>query len=208
MFESLRSAGTVLRRFVALLPVLIAVTTLPIALLALFNAGVVEAFQVAIVGWLLLTPVVAIIAWIVLDLSPVALPWGLGDRGVDLPGVADRARSGNSADPDTDDPVELLRERFARGEIEQAEFERRLDQLLATEGVSAGGRDDRVRRSPSASEAGTDRETASNEIDGSPSRAGGSPSRDGDPPARQERESPTRRKRESPARRDREPESS
>ncbi|WP_206425028.1 SHOCT domain-containing protein [Halosimplex salinum] len=138
MFESLRSFGTVVRRLVALLPVLIAVTTLPVALLALFNVGVVNALEILVVGWLLLTPVAAIIAWIVLDLSPVALPWSLGDRGIDLSGVADRDRSGADAGADPDDPVDLLRERFARGEIEQAEFERRLDSLLETEDADAG----------------------------------------------------------------------
>lgn len=33
------------------------------------------------------------------------------------------------------DPVETLRDRFARGEIDQAEFERRLEYLVETEGL-------------------------------------------------------------------------
>lgn len=32
-----------------------------------------------------------------------------------------------------DDPVAVLRERYARGRIDEEEFERRLDRLLATE---------------------------------------------------------------------------
>lgn len=32
-----------------------------------------------------------------------------------------------------DDPVAVLRERYARGQIDEEEFERRLDRLLATE---------------------------------------------------------------------------
>lgn len=34
------------------------------------------------------------------------------------------------------DPVETLRDRFARGEIDQAEFERRLEYLVETEGLA------------------------------------------------------------------------
>ena len=37
--------------------------------------------------------------------------------------------------PPERDPVETLRDRFARGEISQDEFERRLDYLVATEGL-------------------------------------------------------------------------
>jgi len=36
-----------------------------------------------------------------------------------------------------DDPVELLRERYARGELSKEEFESRLDHLLETESLSA-----------------------------------------------------------------------
>jgi uncharacterized membrane protein len=132
MFEALRSVRTVSRRFVALLPVLIAVATLPTVLLVLFNAGVVTAIEVAIAGWLLATPVTAILVWVVLDLSPVDLPGSLGERTVDLPSMLDG--SGSDGDRSAgDDPVETLRERFARGEIDQTEFERRLDALLAAE---------------------------------------------------------------------------
>ncbi|QPV61381.1 SHOCT domain-containing protein [Halosimplex litoreum] len=132
MREALRSIRTVTRRFVALLPVLIAVSTLPTVLLVLFNGGVVTALEVAIAGWLLATPVTALLVWVVLNLSPVDLPGSLGERTVDLPSVLDgREASGNR--PDGDDPVETLRERFARGEIDQTEFERRLDALLAAE---------------------------------------------------------------------------
>ncbi|WP_436907082.1 SHOCT domain-containing protein [Halosimplex marinum] len=132
MREALRTLGTVTRRFVALLPVLIAVATLPVALLALFNAGVVTALEIAVTGWLFATPVTAILAWVVLDLSPVDLPGSLGERSVDLPSMLDGGAS-NGGGSAGDDPVETLRERFASGEIDQAEFERRLDALLAAE---------------------------------------------------------------------------
>jgi len=57
--------------------------------------------------------------------------------GEDLPLVAEP----NSEDADVtataDDPVELLRERYARGELSKEEFEARLDRLLETEDLSA-----------------------------------------------------------------------
>jgi uncharacterized membrane protein len=43
-----------------------------------------------------------------------------------------------SADDDAADPVAVLRERYADGEIDEAEFERRLERLLATEDGPAG----------------------------------------------------------------------
>ncbi|ADJ14804.1 SHOCT domain-containing protein [Halalkalicoccus jeotgali] len=43
------------------------------------------------------------------------------------------ADSRDRLDPATDDPLTVLRERYARGEISDEEFERRLDRLLETE---------------------------------------------------------------------------
>lgn len=50
------------------------------------------------------------------------------------------------------DPVEDLRDRYANGEISQTEFERRLDDLLATEDLELGDRRSEVdsRRSGSS----------------------------------------------------------
>ncbi|MFC7141278.1 SHOCT domain-containing protein [Halosimplex aquaticum] len=188
MRKPLRSFGTVLRRFVALVPVLIAVTTLPIALLALLNAGVVTALEILVTGWLLLTPVAVLLAWIVLDLSPVDLPGSLADRGIDLPAIATSSGSratpglgsGSGSDADGDDAVAVLRERFARGEIDQAEFERRLDQLLESEGTTAGGR-----RGASARRGEPDRRDAPNR--GS-TRAEDGRTSDRSPPVRRDRE--------------------
>jgi len=58
--------------------------------------------------------------------------------GEDLPLVAagdDEREVDELVDEDTD-PVEVLRERYARGEITEGEFESRLDRLLETEAVS------------------------------------------------------------------------
>jgi len=55
------------------------------------------------------------------------------------------------ATDDADDPVEVLGERYADGEIDEAEFERRLERLLATEDGPEGAaraerEDERARR--------------------------------------------------------------
>jgi hypothetical protein len=59
-----------------------------------------------------------------------------------------RSRSGCDPDPERreprttparEDPVVTLRERYARGEIDEAELDRRLDGLLRTEPGHAGG---------------------------------------------------------------------
>lgn len=51
----------------------------------------------------------------------------------------DRSASTRSADrrsgERTDDPIEMLRERYAAGELTDDEFQRRLDRLLETEGI-------------------------------------------------------------------------
>lgn len=50
-----------------------------------------------------------------------------------------------SAGRDATDPVEELRRRYATGEVDEDEFERRLDRLLETEDLEAAGE-----RSPAA----------------------------------------------------------
>lgn len=95
-----------------LLVPLIAVATLPVGIL-LFVMGAWEwAIATFVVGWFLLVPVLAI----------------LGD--------ALASETGESA-PD-EDPLEVLRERYAKGEISESEFERQVEKLLATEAVDVG----------------------------------------------------------------------
>ncbi|MDB2269542.1 SHOCT domain-containing protein [Halorubrum ezzemoulense] len=53
--------------------------------------------------------------------------------GEDFPLVAADDADAGSASPSAERPVAALRERYANGEIDEAEFERRLDRLLATE---------------------------------------------------------------------------
>lgn len=48
-------------------------------------------------------------------------------------GERESTLSGESREDAGNDPVAALRERYARGQIDEEEFERRLDRLLATE---------------------------------------------------------------------------
>ncbi|WP_290818594.1 SHOCT domain-containing protein [Halovivax sp.] len=93
-----------------LLPV-VAVATLPIGLLTAVFFGVTYAFAVFVVGWLLLVPVLGV----------------LSDEFVD--GESDEQHSQEPAE----DPLETLRDRYARGEIDDLEFERRVERLIETE---------------------------------------------------------------------------
>ena len=47
--------------------------------------------------------------------------------------------SGAAGDEPADDAIDALRERYARGEIDEAEFERRVERLLETESRNARG---------------------------------------------------------------------
>ena len=88
------------------------------ALTAVLSLGVLPAV-VTIVGWFIVAPVLAILTY-----------------------YDDEA---DDADVESDDPVAALRERYARGELTEAEFERRLDQLLETENVERSAGDERER---------------------------------------------------------------
>ncbi|NLV09628.1 MULTISPECIES: SHOCT domain-containing protein [Halomicrobium] len=74
----------------------------------------------SILGFFLLLPLIALL-------------------GSDFPLVAaEDAEDGREVEASLDDtdPVEVLRERYARGELSEEEFESRLDRLLATEDVT------------------------------------------------------------------------
>jgi uncharacterized membrane protein len=66
--------------------------------------------------------------------------------GEDLPLVAASDGDEDADEPlHDDDPVEVLRERYARGELSEEEFESRLDRLLETEDLATAGSADRER---------------------------------------------------------------
>ncbi len=92
--------------------------------------------------------------------------WVVGFAAV-LPAVsviADAYLDGSGSDGDgsvaEDDPLDALRERYANGELTEAEFERKLERLLETEdretardlraetGVGTAGESDRSNREP------------------------------------------------------------
>jgi len=84
----------------------------------------------------------------------IPLVWLLGD---DFPLVA--SSDGSTDTAATERPIAELRDRYATGEIDEAEFERKLDRLLATEDLDE--RFDRVESDGSASrgsDAGRERE--------------------------------------------------
>ena len=87
---------------------------------------------VAVLGGGTLVPVIAILGWFIL--TPLLFFYGET--------VADLV-VGPPADDDGDvseDPVETLKRRYAEGKIDEAEFERRLDDLVALdEGDAADG---------------------------------------------------------------------
>lgn len=91
---------------------LIAVITLPIGLLTAIFFGGLSAAVVFVVGWFLLVPLFGI-------LSEWTESSGDGDFEHD-----DRT--------DTDS-IALLKDRYARGEIDESEFEERVEKLLATD---------------------------------------------------------------------------
>ena len=113
-----------------------AVVTLPLGILAGLFVGLTAALAVFVVGWLLLVPTFAILSeWTSVGTDPDEV-----ERWMD---VADRATNRRTDadgtvvnDGTTDEnPLETLRERYARGEIDDDAFERRVEALLATEEI-------------------------------------------------------------------------
>ena len=102
----------------------VAVVTLPAAALAAIFVGGDAAGTVAIVGWLLLVPTLSVLSDHV-------------DLGNEL---TDDSAADATADDSADDALQRLRERYAAGEVDDVEFERRLERLLETEGVEVSDR--------------------------------------------------------------------
>ncbi|WP_248908368.1 SHOCT domain-containing protein [Halocatena marina] len=92
------------------LGMIVAVVTLPLGILAVLFVGAKVGASVFIVGWLLLVPLLFII-----------------DEEL-LPTVA-----AHDTQTDRTDSLSVLKERYARGELDDEAFERRVETLLETE---------------------------------------------------------------------------
>ncbi|WP_435117640.1 SHOCT domain-containing protein [Halolamina sp. C58] len=100
---------------------LVLVVTLGLsALTAVLSLGALPAV-VAIAGWLIVAPALAILTY-----------------------YEDDAEADSESET-ADSPVATLRERYARGDLTEAEFERRLDTLLETEPAEQSTEPDRER---------------------------------------------------------------
>ena len=104
------------RRFVARkLWLLVAVLTLPVAMLASVAGLDAVASATVVVGWFVLTPVFLLFG-----------------RDIAALVFSESAEATEAADSGSD-PLAELKGRYARGEIDEAEFERRLDRIVALE---------------------------------------------------------------------------
>jgi uncharacterized membrane protein len=98
-----------------------------IGLIAILSFGLTSLFAVLLPEVLgALIPATFILGFFVL--IPLVLLFG-----EDFPLVEPEGAAGESATATTEDPLATLRERYATGEIGEAEFERKLDRLLETE---------------------------------------------------------------------------
>jgi hypothetical protein len=117
------------------LPAVFAVGTLAVvALLAVLGFGSLVPVAV-VVGWLLLTPLSGILAY-VLGVTDESDGLGAEIERETRAALADATRDGTGfRDDPTENPLATLRDRYARGEIDEIEFERRVERLLETEDV-------------------------------------------------------------------------
>lgn len=76
-------------------------------------------------GYIVIVPIVAVLSG---DRDAIDEWWG---------DEADRDERDETRPTERDDPLETLRNRYARGELTDEEFERRLDRLLETETIEA-----------------------------------------------------------------------
>lgn len=131
---------------------IIAVGTLPVGILTALFFGIVPAAVVFVVGWLFLVPIVAILQDTVGEPDPVddAVSQAMADA------ISDRTGDSSGAE----DPLEKLRERYAAGELDDVEFERKVERLLETEDIDVpdGVSIDRDPDSDGSSSRTTDRE--------------------------------------------------
>ncbi|WP_135851913.1 SHOCT domain-containing protein [Halorussus salinus] len=101
----------------ALLSGLVAVATLPLGILTALFVGWKLSAVVFVVGWLLLVPTITLVGEEI------------------LPAVRGSSDE-REAEDSTADPLAELKGRYARGELTDEEFERRMSNLVETEDVT------------------------------------------------------------------------
>lgn len=116
--------------FLARLTPLFAFITLPLGILAAIIVGLSAALVVFVVGWLLLTPASAILFG-----NPTPGPTWADDEVEQLVQERIKEQIRAKTEEQSTDPLDELRARYARGEIDELELERRLDALLEMEAV-------------------------------------------------------------------------
>jgi hypothetical protein len=117
-----------------------AVATLPLGILAFIYLGAMQGVTVFVLGWLLAVPLLGILAGVVGGEANLDLNAGSGVAEGAVETAIEDAMGDDDADQDDADPLETLRERYATGEIDEAEFERRVDRLLETDESEYGSR--------------------------------------------------------------------
>lgn len=106
-----------------------------VALLAILGFGDLVPVAV-VVGWLFLTPLSGILVYVLGVTGDDSGDLGAGIAQETQRRIADATRDGiENRNGSGDDPLSTLRDRYARGEIDEAEFERRVERLLETEDV-------------------------------------------------------------------------
>lgn len=107
------------------LPGIVAILTLGVGLLTLF-AGVEWFWMVFVLGWVVLTPLTALV-------------FGDDDKR-ERWAETGREDVTTDAPQDREEALDLLRERYARGDLDDVEFERKVERLLATETLAEAER--------------------------------------------------------------------
>jgi hypothetical protein len=132
-----------LHRLIDEAPGIIAVLTFGVVALLGVLGGGQAAGIVAIVGWFILTPMSAMLGNVLVGDEADEDEWY--DPTESTTSTRESTREQAREPTSDEDPVDALRERYARGEIDEVEFERRLETLIATEGSDAQAAHDQLR---------------------------------------------------------------
>ncbi|MFC7073263.1 SHOCT domain-containing protein [Halovenus rubra] len=114
-----------------------AVVTLPLGILAGLYVSLQAAVTVFVVGWFLLTPLAALLLGFMYTSSSQMSTNEELEQSRQTNEKRQEAANGADGSDSVADPVEKLRDRYARGEIDEVELERRLDTLIEMEDVDS-----------------------------------------------------------------------